>query len=115
MRGRKTFLQDALGGNEICGLIDIEKWIEGLGRPIGLRQRVTPQKAFHPAQIFLNKRMPQGKAHGHRPEREAPAVQRKAVHLLTGRSFVTPGPRLGAALRELSHLVHPETLAGRTR
>lgn len=42
---------------------------------------------------------------------DVPATRRGQVHLLLTRAFVTPGPRLGAALRELSRLLHPETLA----
>jgi ABC-type Fe3+-hydroxamate transport system substrate-binding protein len=39
---------------------------------------------------------------------EVPAVQKGAVHVLSGREFVTPGPRLGSALRRLAELIHPE-------
>src|SRR5581483_6989002 len=36
-----------------------------------------------------------------------PAVANHHVFLLSQRSFVTPGPRLGQALRELAGLLHP--------
>lgn len=42
---------------------------------------------------------------------EVPAVQTGAVHVLSGREFVTPGPRLGSALRRLAELIHPEAFA----
>lgn len=42
---------------------------------------------------------------------EVPAVQKGAVHVLSGREFVTPGPRLGSALRRLAELIHPEAFA----
>lgn len=42
---------------------------------------------------------------------DVPAVQRGAVYVLAGREFVTPGPRLGQALRRIAQLLHPEAFA----
>jgi iron complex transport system substrate-binding protein len=36
-----------------------------------------------------------------------PAVTRGRVHVLSDSAFVTPGPRLGRALQELTRLLHP--------
>lgn len=40
-----------------------------------------------------------------------PAVNNGEVYGLAGREFITPGPRLGQALRELLRLLHPESAA----
>jgi iron complex transport system substrate-binding protein len=37
-----------------------------------------------------------------------PAIKNGQVHVLGGREFVTPGPRLGQALLTLAKLLHPE-------
>jgi iron complex transport system substrate-binding protein len=43
--------------------------------------------------------------------RSLAAVRDGRVHILANRMFVTPGPRLGEALRQLAALLHPEPAA----
>lgn len=38
-----------------------------------------------------------------------PAVANRRVHVFAGRELVTPGPRLGVAIRRLVELLHPQT------
>jgi len=45
--------------------------------------------------------------------RSVAAVRNGRVHVLANRMFVTPGPRLGEALRQLADLLHPPTETAR--